>query len=631
MAILFAGHRPGPWLRVGLRVVISLSLLTSCAAPDAPKSRAVLRSFTSEKQNKLFETPQCKSMLDNYCNLLYSPEALGNLEVKNKQNSIKILQGETHNQFSQVFYRYSQAKIQNQKSLPKDFTQVLLRNTYFIKLKNFLERPPRTLMSEVQRLHSEELDFELNYLWTSAFNETVISRMNIKYPGYYKLPDNLVPIELQLERRRQRRRLISDISQALWRHDRNWKKVEKGFTNLQQSYLKMIARLDIPDEIRQGWAVKIKEIKLVMPGAVQAISNEECSSTTANAYYYPYLNLLTVCAGDFNSEDIMQTLAHEMGHALGIDRAQYLFAFNSEFGKKLSNFRQQVCKPKSFTCQAWTEFKEQFSPSLQSLNGFNPELPKFQRCLKRRETNKSLDDDNVTRYARNFTSDRISQLASTDRFLRVTKSELPTPNGKTQQNPNYLNPCSYYLWSQGEEPIDDEITTMIFFTAEYRCSDKPKSMRMKEAIDMAKTMTQQVIEKTIRIEGEYSARSVLETEGYSSPPFERFADVLGSYALAQLLSEVPTATERQNRFLASSSWQCLEPSLASHYPEESSVENEYIFDPHTEGDQRRKELFSAPIREVIACKKDFEFKECSLPFKTPITPTLGTTLQSAAQ
>jgi hypothetical protein len=87
--------------------------------------------------------------------------------------------------------------------------------------------------------------------------------------------------------------------------------------------------------------------------------------------------------------------------------------------------------------------------------------------------------------------------------------------------------------------------------------------------------------------------------------------------MAQLLSESPSLSDRQNRFLASSSWQCLEPSLASHFPEESSIEKEYIFDPHLEGDQRRKELLSEPIREVIACKKDFEFRECLLPLKKP--------------
>ena len=597
----------------------SASLLVSCVSTEPPKPQPppALRTFSSDNLYSPQQQPQCKSMLDNYCNFLYSPDVLGNLEVKRTHDSIKVLQGETHNQFSQVFFRYSQAKVQNQKSLPKDFYAVLVRHAYFEKLKTFLERTPRTVMTLEQRLTSEQLDYELGFIWSTAFNEAILSRMETKYPGFHKLPDTMIPLELQLERRRMRRHLVSDISQALWRNDRNWKRVEQAFTHLQDSYLRMLAKLDIPEETRNSWRNRVLEIKLVLPGAFPAISNEECSSTTSNAYYYTYLNVLTICAGDFNSEDISQTLAHEMGHALGLDRGLYLYAVNSNLGKKTAELRQQVCAPKSFDCANWAAFKNQFPGAIAELNGYKADLPEFQRCLKRRETAKALTAEDIARVARTLTADRISDLASSDRFLRVTKPEFPTPNGKSLKNPNFLNPCSYYLWSQGEEPVDDELNTMVFFTAEYRCTDKPDAQRMRDAIEVAKGMTDQVLRKTIEMEGEFSARSILETEGFSSPPFERFADVIGSYALAQMLSELPSQTDRQNHFLASSSWQCLEPSLASHYPEESSIEKEYIFDPHLEGDQRRKELFTGPIRDVISCHKDFEFKECSLPFKSP--------------
>jgi hypothetical protein len=592
--------------------------LNSCSTPEAGKSQDPdkLQTFSSDHMYSSEQQPLCKAMLDNYCNILYSPETQGNLEVRRTQDSIKVLQGETRNQFSQVFFRYSQAKLQNRRNLPKDFYRILDRNSYFEKLKLFLDRAPRTVMSLEQRLSSEQMDYELGFIWSTSFNEVILARIELKYPGFHKLPESMIPVELQLEKRRLHRTLVSELSQALWRGDKNWKKVEQGFKSLQASYLRMIDNLDIPDDTRKTWSQKISDIRLVLPGAFPAISSEECSSTTVNAFYYTYLNVLTICAGDFNSEDILQTLGHEMGHALGIDRSQYLFAMKSPFGQKLSTMRHEVCQPKTFSCDHWSAFKQEFNQALTSLDGYQTELPEFQRCLKRRETSKSLSAEDIARFARNLTADRISDLASSDRFLRVTKPELPTPNGKSQKNPNYLNPCSYYLWSQGEEPVDDELTTMIFFTAEYRCSTSGDSQRLKQSIETAKTMTDQVLEKTLKIEGEYSARSVLETEGFSSPPFERFADVIGSYALAQLLGEMPNHTDRQNRFLASSSWQCLEPSLASHFPEESSVEKEYIFDPHLEGDQRRKELISAPIREVISCEKDFEFKECSLPFRS---------------
>ncbi|NJL24658.1 MAG: hypothetical protein HC902_05455 [Calothrix sp. SM1_5_4] len=512
---------------------------------------------------------------------------MGNLEVKHAESSTKVLQGETINQFTQVYYKYSQAKLQNRSHMPKDFARVLDRHAYFFKLKQFLERPPRSLMSLSERLISEQMDYELGMIWSAAFNETVILRMNNKYSDFYKLPDKAVPIELQLERRRMRRDLLSEISRAIWRNSPEWRKVELEFDRLRQAYLRVIPRLDIPDEVRDDWMKRVSEIKLVLPGAFAAISNDECSTTKVNAYYYTYLNVVTICAGDFNSEDIMQTLSHEMAHALGIDRTQYLFEVSSAFGRSLAEFRGRICDPKAFTCEDWHRFRGEFDQSLGSLDGYQVQLPEFQRCLKRRPTTKRLGDEDIARFAGILINDRISDLAASDRFLRITKPKMPLRNGKLQANPNYLNPCSYYMWSQGEEPIDDELSTLMFFTAEYRCSaDKPPSIRLKDAIETAKSMSQKVLEKTLRIEGEYSARSLLEAEGFSSPPFERFADVVGSYAMAELLAQSPDIWDRQNRFLASSSWQCIEPSLSSQFPEESSVENEYIFDAHTEGDLR---------------------------------------------
>lgn len=602
----------------GFAIVLLLSACTSSPPPTRQVTpEPPLKTFSTDHFYRGEAAPQCKAMLDSYCNFLNSPGVNGNLEIKRAETSTKVLQGETVNQFSQVYYRYSIAKLRNRSALPKDFVRVLDRHAYFGKLKQFLEREPRANMNLTQRLISEQMDFELGFIWQAAFNETVILRMDRKYPEYHQLTDAMVPVELQLERRRIRRDLVSEISRTLWRKSEEWGKVEAEFSRLQHSFLVMIDRLDIPESVRKSWSERIKEIRLVSPGAYAAISNEECSTTTANAYYYTYLNVVTVCAGDFNSEDIAQTLAHEMAHALGIDRAQYLFQVQSDFGHQLADFRGKICQPKVFSCEDWKTYKAGFERSLVSLTGFQPQLPKFQSCLKRRQSSKTLSAEDIERFARTIISDRVSDLASSDRFLRITKERMPLKNGKTQRNPNYMNPCSYYLWSQGEEPIDDELTTLMFFTAEYRCSalDGLASQRLKSAIETAKTMSEQITRKSLAIEGEFSARSLMESEGFSSPPFERFADVVGSYALAELLRRSPDVWDRQNRFLASSSWQCIEPSLASQFPEESSIEKEYIFDSHTEGDQRRKELFSAPIRQVIGCQKDFEFSECTLEFR----------------
>ncbi|MGE4132891.1 MAG: hypothetical protein AB7F86_14720 [Bdellovibrionales bacterium] len=556
-------------------------------------------------------------MLDQYCDYLYSPESLGNIQVGRDNRAHTVLQGETANGFSQVYYRYAKAKISNQWRFPNDLRQALGRYNYFGKLEEFLQRPPRSLMTRAQRLASERTETELDFLWVAAIDETILLRMSRKFPGYHRIPSKLMPFEFSIEARKKRRELISEISKAIWRNDKNWARVESEFVKIREGFVKTISRLDIPDEIRDKWTARIQDVQLVLPGSLPAISNEECSTVTDNAYYYTHLNVITVCAGDFNSEDIAQTLAHELAHAIDIDRDRYLYQVRSEFGQDLASLRNKVCSQNKFSCADWELYKSKFSKRLGSLEGYQPDLPKFQRCLKRRPTRKHLTDSDIERLADRGAARRISHLASNDRFLRITKSEIPLINGKRQKNPNFLNPCSYFLWTQGEEPIDDELTTLLYFTAEFRCQDLPDSERLKVAIEKAKEMTREILAQTLSMEGEFSGRGSLSAEGFSSSPAERFADVVGSYALAERLLSLPTAVDRQNRFLASSSWMCSRPSLASRFPEESAVEREYIFAAHLEGLQREQELFSTPIRQVIGCEKDFEFAECKLTFKAP--------------
>lgn len=597
-----------------IQIFAIFCLLVSCTSTEKMVEAPRYRMFSSETLYTPQEAPKCKFLVDSYCNYLHSPESEGNLTIKRSKNPIEILRGHTENEFSQAFYRYSEAKMRNRNQLPADFRRVLERYNYFGKLKTFLTRPARINMSLQSRLSTENADYELGFIWNAALNETIILRMSQKYPGFHSIPEKYIPIELQLESRRVRRDLVSEVSLALWKNDPNWVKVEEGFERLRANFLRMIPRLDISEEIQKDWMNRLNEVKLVLPGSLPAIADDECSTTRSNAYYYTYLNLITVCAGDFNSEDVLLTLAHEIAHALGIDRTRYLFEVQSDFGKKLARLRTMVCEPKIFSCEDWATYKQGFDESLSSLDGYEPELPEFQRCLKQRPTSRILTAYDLTRFAQSYVNDRIADLASSNKFVRITKEQMPMGR-KSQKNPNYLDPCSYYLWSHGEEPIDDELTTLLYFTAEYRCSQGKETSRIREAIETSKVMTTKLVEKTIKIEGEFSSKKSLGREGFASPPMERFADVVGSYALAELLNELPEKWDRQNVFLAGSSWQCTPPSLASNFPEETSIENEYILTTHSMGEQRRKEILSEPLRNAIGCEKDFEFNECKLPFK----------------
>lgn len=599
-----------------LLVLVSAVGASSCSTmkvtPDGPEPTEIAE-FSIQDLYKDKSELGCKAMLDGYCAHLYSPNVLGNLRVKSGSESILVLQGKTPNDFSAVYFEYAKAKLRNYSYLPPDFLEALTKRSFFEKLKQFIARRPRERMALSERLRSIRLGYEVDSLWDSAIEETVLRRMDLKVTGFHKIREDLIPVEMQVELRRARRILISQISKAIWRKHPNWKKVESSFEVLRGHFINVIGRLKIEDWVREHWLERIRSVKLVLPGAVPEISDRECATTKINAYYYSRLNMLTVCAGDFNSEDILETLAHEMAHTLDIDRAHYNFQISSEIGKALANLRNQVCKPTTFSCEVWQDFKSHFSDRLTKFSTYRPELPEFQRCLKRRATGKTLRQSDIERLAGTIISEKLSELAQSSIFLRITKEKIRLPNGNYTTNPAYLNPCAYNLWTLGEEALDDELSALLFFTAEYRCGQESSSaVRFEKAIDIAKEMSIGITRELLKSEGEFSSRHLLETEGFASSPAERFADVLGSYALANYLSTLSSTWDRRNTFLASSSWQCDKPSLESDFPEESNIQRKYVFDSHTEGDERKKEFLSQIVRETIGCKKDFEFNSCEL-------------------
>jgi len=541
------------------------------------------------------------------------PETFASREKKGQ--SLFVLQGHSENGLSQVFIEYAQSKIRNSRFLPRDFLELLQASNYFERLDSFLGQKPRQQMNLHERLHSLREETALETIWDRTLQETLLKRLELKFPGYHHFPDELIPVEYQIEKRRLHRLLISEINSAIWSAHPNWAHVERAFLELKKHFLSVIQRLDIPTEAQQQWISRISDIRLVVPGSIPQILDDECSSTTVNAFYYTHLNVLTVCAGDFNSEDILQTLAHEMSHAIDTEHSMYLFARNSEIGQALTRLRVDVCQDKKTNCENWQNLKDHFTQSIRSLRRYKPFVPEFQKCLKKNADTKPFTTDDLDRLAEATIQDRIATMASEEIFLHIVKPQIPRVDGKKDNNPNYMDPCGYYLWSQGEEPVDDELNTLLFFTAEYQCSSAPEAARLKNSITVAKNMSTDLTREMMQMEGELSSRPALINEGFASPPTERFADVIGSYVFADLLKETQSVWDRRNTFLASNSWQCTKPSFAKEYPDEASIMRSFVNDIHSDGDDRKKEILTSPIQEVIDCKKDFVFSECKLGFK----------------
>lgn len=559
------------------------------------------------------KTVGCKAMVDDYCSQLYSNQSQGNLKVFDGKNEYLTLQGQTNNNFDNPWFFFYSARLENENRLPKDLAEALQRRQFFTKLKQILQRPNRKDMPLEQNIQHSDLEAEVDQIWRNSFAETVVKRLESKYPGSYKLTDEETAQEIEFEKARIRKRLWSEISISLWSKSKNWKKVKKDFLILKKAYKQTIQNVLSDEVLKKKWIEKLNKVELTLPGQNPVTANSDCISVSRNAYYYPYLNTLTVCAGYFNGGQQIQTLSHELSHAF--DNSSHVIddQQRSQFVKTLRKFKKNVCLTTAFHCGAWDSYKKSFAEDLEKLSRSRTPLYSFNKCLQKRALTKTLSEDVFAEKSEEIVKKRISDLTTNASFLRITSEDLPMPNGKIVKNPNYLNPCSYSVWDQDPFALDSDLVTLLYFTAAYRCESSSPQEKLKTAVQTSREMTKEVLKVILKMEGEFSAREELQATGHSLPTSERFADRLGSDNVAEYLSRFQTVAEKRGRYLVSSFWLCEKPSLKNSNLEMLNALSEYIFDHslHSENDERLKDWLSPKVQEQLQCQKDFETKECS--------------------
>lgn len=556
----------------------------------------------------------CLGMVKEFCETLFSPENQGALLLTTDESTFRIRLGTTENDFNEKDYEFLKTRLKSWSRLPNDFREFLSGQGFREKLKRYLNRTSRRAMEFKDRIDSLRDEEEINSIWKLAYRKTVLTRMEGQYFGFSKIKEDFIPLELKYENERLRRQLSAELSLALWKKHENWLKVEAIFEKVRAAYVRVIkGNPKLTDDIKQDWVERIYSIKLIIPGSDPEIDMGNCSRSESNAYYFTEKNVITVCAGDFNTEEIEQTIAHEIGHSLDLSRTRLLFQERTSIGQKLLQLKNMSCKKAAFSCENWNDTKEKFISYLGASEEFKPQLREFNSCLKGKTTKAPIEDAYISRVARESVDVTLSDLAERNVFLRVISPKLPLPDGSSHRNPMYLNPCGYYLWDTQVHPLDEEVGLLLFFTAEYRCSNATdKELKFRNSIEKAKEMQTALIKTWIRIEGEYSDRERLNLDGYAASPDERFADSLGQVVFSQILKEDQNVKKRRARYLANNAWLCRRPSIQQLFPAEAMIQKSYYVESHSDTTQRQKELLTKDIREVLQCSDDVGGRQCSL-------------------
>lgn len=565
----------------------------------------------------------CTELIDGFCKELYSPEARGNIDVSDGKTTFKIRQGRTENNFDSVWHSYYSAILKNYSNFPADLKKNIVKRNLPNRIKSLLSRPSKKQLTLDENISYTEFETEIDTQLSNAIDEIVLSRLEKLYPGTYRLNEDERPQEADLEYLRIQHRVWSQISMALWKNSPHWQQVQTTFKQLKIAFQKVIESKVNDPILKNKWLNKMNTLRLELPGQNPITATSQCISSSRNAHYYPYLNTLTVCAGYFNSGEQIQTLAHELSHALDNSSTLIDFQQKSNITKKLREVKNQVCRKKEFSCDAWVEFKNNYQKELVELDNYNPDMHSFHQCLQKRKPVRALTNEDFNEKSAEIVKERFSDMTENSSFFRIIDEKLTLPNGKLIDNPNYLNPCAYYLWDNDPFSLDAELFSLIFFTYELRCSKKESFEKIKDAISTSKVITTNILSSILKSEGEFSARNEFLAEALSSPSSERFADRLGSYVVAEYLNSLPTVTQKRSQYLVSSYWLCDKPSLRTKNYQLFHSLKDFIVDrtKHAENEERRLDWLSPQVMEQLACSADFEQNHCELSNHSP-TPNL---------
>jgi hypothetical protein len=556
----------------------------------------------------------CTSLVNNFCQELYTPARQGNWNLKLEKSTLKIRRGLTPNDFGNAYHRGSQLILQNQHLFPADFSAELRKVGYFEKLKTYLSTKPVDKTSLSERSRYTYASGALASLWRSSLRATVLRRMHKRYPSHHRVRNRDLPPAWRLEEDQALKDLKIEVNRARWVNSPEWEKAVKEFEEAREAILSLVANLENASAEKKAMLrERLLAVTLQPPGSTENHLDDDCAEDLDNASYNLAYNTVQVCAGLITSTSTIFTVAHELAHALDPGSIAYAQRAGSNLGRAIVDLKETQCSGKVFPCESWTKLKQDFQKLTDEIPFFSPEPAAFYQCFLRRNLDKP-SAEYISTQARRWANDDLEWFSRRSAFLKLVKKDAKTMDGKTHSNPAYLNPCNLDVWNRYHYnlPVNSTTPLLLYFTAEYSCTEKmPPVTRMRNAIEVAKNLQQIFNRRSMEASGPYFQDKTFVSEGFAENIDERVADTIGSEAVAKILAKRPTLQERRLQFYSVLADRCEEPSWKSRFPEEAEAENEHSWHSHTLGQKRIFECMPASVRKEVACEKDFELRECA--------------------
>ena len=614
---------------VGLLFIMIFMTTNSNAIEKSPSSTEFDSMFLKLKTAstnsplscaKFEDQPGCKAMFDQFCTQFNKNKKA--MSFGPKDSPYEFNQKAKPNGFTPEYFEYQTAKlaaIKNNK-LPDDFIKNL-DPSYSSTLEKYLGQKKQIDMNADEAAQSSLLVDQLSSMFNNALSKTTRQRVEVKFPKYY---NSYNPKEEEfIEVQKISDTLTASINQGIWKDYPRTVKAKSDFVETQKAFIDYVKNSnEFSDADKSRITKSLAEIKLLMPGDQSSSSAKSCNFYEENAYYEQMDHTIRICGGYLATRNTFySTLAHEMGHSLGISRTQSEALKSSELGKSTKSLVDSVCNsnPKGGCPSNFKDYDQHFNDRVEEFSKNKIPFESFRDCLVTKNNLSPLGKDylkSVNNSAHHMVANWMDNLAQDE-----TLSDLVSDQLYAKPNPNYLNPCYKNVYPEKINSSDPNelISLKAIFSAQYACADPKLSRedRMTSAIEKTKSMLEKSLVVEMRFGGRTSNYRNLQSD-YTENVEEKFADSFSKRVLEKMVAEkFPENTDasiaqRRDFYFANEGSYCNVDDGEKNYFPEKMAEKQFSTEPHPLNTERQFDFLTSGMANVLGCKIDFDQKECEI-------------------
>ncbi len=566
------------------------------------------------------ESLTCSQLSDGFCKNLWSKDNLGNVTLSDGNT---ILQGNTASKLiSNSAYLYYKKVVDRKCQLPED-----LKSKLGVTCNGNTDADVLHALGEQLKI-ATDTKFELSRAsiksWNREFNrikkiyidavqDVADARIQSQYPELNQKDPNKLTEKEKGILSDFKYNFLRELMDSIYLNSPEWKRVQALFSKVQGEIVALVDSMGLDPESAEFMRSKVASVGLSLPYEDPRLigADDNCSSTSINAFYNSFHHKFTICIGMLNtvSSDgsLFFLMAHEIAHSIDPSNlSRSLFKLRTPIAKLVGNvFKTNANIP----CDQWETSKKVALAPTNYVYALPASVSNVTQCLVDRSNINPITPESLSYAMQIITSSVMNSTASEQLYTMLSQKRI-IEDGVEIDNGIYMDPQAQLARSSENLVIDyysdGELNEGAVFVQELKCLQqvphKGEFVAFAEAMDTTAKIISAYYENESRYMGQNS--HILKGFNISKPAGEDFADWVAFQIYPSFLRSIDTVENRRNALVSGQTIFCRPSGIEELATEKVNLEKKWSKMVHPLGRIRRMRFFTPEVAELVNCERD---------------------------